>query len=196
MIFTTEKGILNGVFTYYFSKHPKKLFKYVNVVSSGVETNLPWSNQSLLVDPSINGTEYKDNWCSPNITKSFVQIVLLKDTLILDSYTLKSRTTNSLDMPVSWNVYGSIDGVNFVLISTQNTRDIVSAGASKNFIPTTANFKMKYIKFEQTINSEKRYYFCLNKIELFGRLINEQRCTNKNQSRSPLHFIYIILMCY
>ena len=94
---------------------------------------------------------------------------------------LKSRTYLKDDMPYKWKVYGSLDGVNFTLIDTKTSYNLLETGSCVIFTPLKQNFKLRYLKVVQTINYNSRYYFCLNKIELFGEYIpdNEVSKTSK-----------------
>ena len=196
MIFTPKGNILDGVFSYY-NKKKRSIFDFVNVVSIGTFFKDGWSEPYVLVRPPKEEVKLNDNWCSPNITNSFVQISLLKETLILSSYTIKSRTYIPSDMISSWNVYGSLDGKTFELIDTKLDRPELLTNNQSNYVPDKPNFKLKYIKIEQIINSRKRFYMCLNRIELFGKLFRDEYCTiGKSAKRCGFKFVCVaILIC-
>ena len=196
MIFTPSGNILDGVFSYYNKKNKNKISKFVNVVSIGTYFPDKWSEPSILVTPDSNVVSVSNNWCSPNISSSFVQFAFLKSTLTLSSYTIKSRTINPYDMPYSWKIYGSLDGISFDLLDTKTKRTELIETNQSNYIPDTPNYKLKYFKIEQTINSNSRFYFCLGRIELFGKLIKDEYCSNikKMNINSPSSVLILILL--
>lgn len=193
MIFTKNNGDLNGLFNYFYKKKQNKIYDLFNVVSIGTYYPDGWSDAYTLINPSISGNTAKDNWCSPLIKNSFFQISFLKGSFVLSSYTLKSRTYSRDDMPRSWEVYGSLNGVNFTLIDQKTTSDLYELGASKNYEPDVKNFKLKYIKVVQVTNQISRDYFCMNKIELFGKL-NQDIFTNKSSFPCSKSIVFVCLL--
>lgn len=100
-------------------------------------------------------------------------------------------------MPYSWEVYGSFDGVNFTLIDTKTSTALLEVSASKNFEPDVKDFKLRYLKVVQTTNYNSRDFFCLNKIELFGKLIQDvDRCTSYKSFYSKNNRIICMLVCF
>ena len=197
MLFTPNSNAMNGVISYYNRKNHNNISKLVNVVSIGTHFKDKWSEPFILVAPDSDTASVSNNWCSPDINGSFVQIAFLKDYFVLNSYTLKSRTVSAYDMPVSWKVYGSLDGVSFDLIDTKTNRPELRNINTSNFTPDKPNYRLKYLKIEQVINSETRFFFCLNRIELFGVLIKGEHCTNRmNVIRMNSASTFILILIY
>ena len=88
MLFTPSSNVMNGVFSYYNRRNKNNISKFVNVVALGTFFKDKWSEPHIIVSPDSNVSNVSNNWCSPNIEGSFVQIAFLKDTFILRSYTL------------------------------------------------------------------------------------------------------------
>ena len=101
----------------------------------------------------------------------YILLIIQMQYIKIIAYSLKSKTTNAIDNPISWELYGSIDNKTWSLFDKKTNSDCLNNIHVYTTNTTGIGF-YKQFKFIQNINSENRHYFCLNKVDFFGTFSN------------------------
>ena len=124
-------------------------------------------------------------------------------TILLTSYSFKSRTDQDYNHPKQWVIEGSHDNGNTweLIHEHPSNDDLVNQGVSKNW-ETLNNDFFRFFKIVQTGENGKQYvssqkfYFSLNKIEFFGDIIFSFLTCENHLLPIPNSFNTIILIFY
>ena len=170
-----SRNPFNG-FVSFFNK--KNKFSNYITASGSIESSSWWPPNSVLSGKDCFSGSCQ--WASPGITnnlKSFLVFTFTCPTLITH-YTLKTRTDDSENFPVSWKVEASIDNSNWYLIDKREDRnELTSKSAYYRYKCDNNNLiYAKYIRIWLSKTTSTKFHFHLSKVDFFGRM-NIDKCS-------------------
>ena len=167
--------LFKGLFYSYYKKYSTSFInKFVKIEASS--TNPTLGQPRVLIDPSIDSSNRTDNWQSSSTKNSSITLTLLKERLLISSYSLRARTDSNANMPLEFVLEGSNNQVSWETIHhKENGTELVTAGSKKNFkcsssIPFSC-FKLTMLNENYHKVDSEKYLFTLSKIELFGKVV-------------------------
>ena len=201
-----SRNPFNGFVAFFNRKN--QIFNYI-LASGSVEPG-NWGSPNTVLK---NNDCYSQScqWASPsdnNNDRSFIVFSFTCPTLITH-YTLKTRTDDSENFPVSWKVEASIDNSNWYLIDLkENRNELKRISAYYKYKCDNNNLiYAKYIRIwlSKTSTSNK-FHFHLSKVDFFGRM-NIDKCSfpfnainppctrcNKNHRTHYISYLFILLI--
>ena len=178
------KGVMYSYFKNYSSESINKLVK---IKASSTNANVGQAN--VLINPNINRNDKAGIWQSRSEENSSVTITLLRERLMISSYSLRSRTDRDHNNPYEWVLEGSNDRVNWETLHHKPHGNEFMGRSKQGNWPCTSSIPLKYFKLTQLhenyhkLDSEK-YMFSLSKIELFGTRFPNEPITCNQRKRS------------
>ena len=142
-----------------------------------------YGEPSTVINYSITCTYIKCQWASPENFENTYIVFSFKCPIYLTHYTLKTRTDNQYNLPVSWTVECSNDGQSWFLVDTKEGRDeLTKKSAYHTYKCDRSIMFAKKIRIWCKKTTGYRY-FHLSKAEFFGKM-NISTCRapfNENQ---------------
>ena len=185
----------NGLFLYYNSKG---ITNYVNVkVSSCDPERDPYTPLDENSKENSFVTDQTQN------TNQWYYIELKEDYFSLSSYRIKSPShyANEWGLLKSWQIYGSRNNIDWILLDEQNT-DKLNAPYSQETFPCKNNnnyFYKYFVLYQNDVGCDGNYGFGLNRLEFFGSTIKLEdiqslfRITFKQNIISFSSLLFIII---
>ena len=204
--FTREsRNPFNGFVAFFNKKN--KISNYIS--ASGRSESAEWGPPSTVLN-------YNDcfntscQWASPGIHNNQYSFIIFEFSCptLVTHYTLQTRTENTGNFPVSWNVEASLDNINWYLIDQKEDRnELKSISAYYRYKCDNNNLiYAKYIRMWLTKSSTEKFHFHISKIDFFGKM-NIDKCSfpfsvmnlpctkcnnNRNHSISTLFLLFLI----
>ena len=161
---------INGLIHYFYYNKHNNFGEIVSITAIDTyDEGYQWSGPEVLIDPTRTNQTNSDNWCSSDTKEPSYFILSFKYYIKINSYSFKTRHTNTLnDYPTDWEVYGSIDNETWALIDSQ--AGVTELGVVNGIYNTQPNAfgLFKFFKFVLIKNNRNNYFFCLNKVDIFG----------------------------
>ena len=160
----------HGIFYSYFKNYTKdQINKLVKIKTNG--DNPTCGPPDGLINPDVNSSARTDNWQSSGKKNSSFTISLLRERILVSSYSLRSRLDADYNTPYEWVLEGSNDLKNWVQIHHKPKGDeLVRIRSEGNWICNTQKSFSSFKLTQLNENYNNSYLFSLNKIELFGKL--------------------------
>ena len=132
-----------------------------------------------------------DRWCSEDIPNQWYQVVFLNGYAYIDRYLFQRNVTNN---PESWYVEGYTLNSEWVTISSGNYDDF--SDCLFKYYQIDNNGPFTSIRLHSTGKSipEKNYFFCINMLEFYGKLILYQTLYCQKQKFFSILFSYILYL--
>jgi len=144
----------------------------VSWCSSKLVDSFNWGEAIAMIDYDRTKEESQSNWCSNNIENSYFIIEFPKNRVHVTDYSLVSRNYAPADMPRTWRLDGSLNGVNWHYIDkVENYEGLKEKNTLKTFhVKKPGAYKL--FRFMQTGPSSRNLsFFTLGKVELFGEIL-------------------------
>lgn len=192
--------ILLESFIIFKFKKKDKSSNFVKIeASSRQDDNQNWGNADVLINYVKIKYEGQSNTCTKNQPNSFFILSFPRNTIRMTDYTLMTRTNYIDDMPTTWKVEGSnnYNSEEWEYIDHRIKSDsLLQLRTAKTFhVARPGNFR--YFKFTHNgTNSVSRYFFCLGKIDIFGKIYGmpDRDCScAKRRRQSIISFFFYIL---
>lgn len=189
------KGLFYSYFKNYSSKHISKLVKI-----TASTTNTVYQAPIILIDPNADSSKL---WQSNSFENSSITLTLLRERLLISSYSLKSRTGWNKYTPFEWVLEGSNDQKNWVLIHHKlNGTELIESGSRGNWECTSSipfnSFKLTQLHENRKNEERYKYMFTLGKIELFGTIFPNGPVTCYQRKRNeigPHIILFLVINC-
>lgn len=190
--------MFKGIFYSYFKNYSSKFInKLVKIEAS--TTSSSFGKPIILLNPDVNGASFTDIWQSESIENSSITISLLKERLLISSYSLKTRTFWSKNTPYEWVLEGSNDLINWVMIHHKSRgNELIATNSAGNWnCPSSAPYRFfKFIQLGENYknNEDQRYMLTLSKIEFFGMIYPNERVTCYQRKRNDIKYSILLLI--
>ena len=187
------EDIFKGIFYSYFTNHSSK---HINRLVKIKASSTNFGNPINLLKPNSG------NWQSKNIENSSLTITLLRERLMISSYSLKSRTDWSYNTPYEWVLEGSNDLINWETIHHKpRGDDLINIGSTGNWKCSSSvpfrHFKLMHLNENLKSDDTCKYMLTLNKVELFGTIFpnNLITCFQRKMNNINCYAILFTICC-
>ena len=187
----------DGIITYINSEHSDDLYNYIKIYPNSTSNQGTREGANALINISYQNLPNVDfkrkDWCSENIPNSYFILYFPHFYISPSYYAFQSRNQSDQYYPKSWYVQGSLNQINWINISEK-----VSNAMDKNeqqIISLDKQGIFKYFKFIQ-IEAVNENYFCLQKIELYGRILYNLETLQKHTNNLNINScLFLIIIC-
>ena len=191
-IYPQSNSDLNGIISNFYYTDKENFFNIVSIDGSKVNSD-GWSEKEVIINPELTDNSMSNAWCSEDEPNVYIALHFKKHYIHITNYTIKTRTYTAHDLPTGWVLYGSINNEKWILIDQKiGITELNTINIAKTYEATYPG-TYKHFKLIQTSNTWNRYYFCLEKFEIFGEV--KQKLSNQISHFYKLqHFSHIALI--
>ena len=134
-----------------------------------ISNSSQYNNKVPPINAFISNDEY---WESDKVENSWIQVILLNDSFVLDHYEIKANSKGNKDIPQKWYLSASNNGrewknVSVVLDSKLNELGQIREYSVSIFQP------FKFFRFTMIgTNLKGNGFFCIGQIFFYGKSVN------------------------
>ena len=158
----------NGIFSFLYNVDPDNFEKIVK--TSGEKFSNVWGEPIVTLIPTFNGSSKIHNWAGKNVQNANLAIQMVKHSLLVTSYSIKTRTDEDVgNFPRGWKLEGSQNSHEWhILHSINNTSDLTGTGYYKQYDCFLTDFFTNFRIVKTQNNTGNHGVFHIFQLEFFG----------------------------
>ena len=179
----------------------KKKSRGVDIFNAGlisVKTSTNTTNPAgcdVKLPFGYNNENYDKYWYSDDLQDQFYQIHFNLNHVVLNSYVYR---VNVFDFFEKWNISGSNDETNWVLLDSNENTTYPSIGyiKSKHFV-CSEKVKKPFSYFRIQVHGKRNWKtnnFVIYGLEFFGKICSYEACTTRCKRTFTISLIFVFIM--